>query len=114
MARPIRIFDGSFGRLQLIGSATGEAPQSTASLQILILHEGADVDVQVDGEAQRLTRDNLLFLNPGATSQTVPGAAAHAQLFDFQASAEWLRRGFPPVFDAAGRPFASASKPITP
>ena len=112
MARPIRIFDGRFGRLQLIESAAGDTPEPTDSLRILILQEGADIDVLVDGEAQRLTRDNLLFLNPGATSQAVL-AAAHVQLFDFQASTEWLRRSFPAVFDAGGRPFASASEPIT-
>jgi len=112
MARPIRIFDGRFGRLQLIESAAGDTPEPTDSLRILILQEGADIDVLVDEEAQRLTRDNLLFLNPGATSQAVL-AAAHVQLFDFQASTEWLRRSFPAVFDAGGRPFASASEPIT-
>ena len=112
MARPIRIFDGRFGRLQLIESAAGDTPEPTDSLRILILQEGADIDVLVDEEAQRLTRDNLLFLNPGATSQAVL-AAAHVQLFDFQASTEWLRRSFPAVFDAGGRPFASANEPIT-
>ena len=113
MARPIRVFDGIFGRLQLIETATGEAPESTAAPQILILQEGADLNVLVDGVAQRLTRDNLLLLNPGATSQTVLAAAGHAQLFAFQASTEWLRRSFPAVFDAGGRPFASGSESIT-
>jgi AraC family transcriptional regulator len=112
MARPIRIFDGSFGRLQLIEAAAGEAPQSTAAPQILILQEGA-CDILVDGEAQRLTRGNLLFLNPGATSQAVLAGAGQAQLFAFQASAEWLGRSFPAVFGAGGRPFASGNEPIT-
>jgi AraC family transcriptional regulator len=113
MARSIRIFDGSFGRLQLIETAAGEAPQSTATPQILIMQEGVELDVLVDGEELRLTRDNLLFLNPGATSQAVLAAAGHAQLFVFQASAEWLRGSFPAVFDAGGRPFASGSELIT-
>jgi AraC family transcriptional regulator len=112
MARPIRIFDGSFGRLQLIEAAAGEAPQSTAAPQILILQEGA-CDILVDGEAQRLTRGNLLFLNPGATSQAVLAGAGQSQLFAFQASAEWLGRSFPAVFGAGGRPFASGNEPIT-
>jgi len=113
MARSIRIFDGSFGRLQLIETAAGETPQSTAAPQILIMQEGVELEVLVDGEALRLTRDNLLFLNPGATSQTVLAAAGHAQLFAFQASAEWLRGSFPAVFDTGGRPFASGSEAIT-
>ena len=113
MARSIRIFDGSFGRLQLIETAAGETPQSTAAPQILIMQEGVELEVLVDGEALRLTRDNLLFLNPGATSQTVLAAAGRAQLFAFQASAEWLRGSFPAVFDTGGRPFASGSEAIT-
>ena len=60
MARPIRIFDGSFGRLQLIEAMAGDAPQSTVTPQIVILQEGADLEVLVDGEVLRLTRDNLL------------------------------------------------------
>ena len=113
MARSIRIFDGSFGRLQLIEAAAGEMPQTTAAPQILIMQEGVELDVLVDGEALRLTRDNLLFLNPGATSQAVLTAAGHAQLLAFQASAEWLHGSFPAVFDAGGRPFASGSEAIT-
>ena len=113
MARSIRIFDGKFGRLHLIETAAGETPQTTTAPQILIMREGADLDVLVDGEALRLTRDNLLFLNPGATSQVLLAAAGHAQLFVFQASIDWLRSSFPAVFDAGGRPFASGSEAIT-
>ena len=113
MARSLRIFDGRFGRLQLIEAEAGEAPRSAAAPEILIMQEGANLDVLVDGEAQRLTRDNLLFVNPGATSQALLAAGGHAQLFAFQASAEWLRGSFPAVFDAAGRPFTSASEAIT-
>ena len=113
MARSIRIFDGKFGRLQLIDTEAGDVPQTVAAPQILVMQEGAGLDVLVDGEALRLTRDNLLFLNPGATCQAVLAAAGHARLFAFQASAEWLRGSFPAVFDAAGRPFAAGSETIT-
>ena len=114
MARPIRIFDGSFGRLQLIEAMAGDAPQSTVTPQIVILQEGADLEVLVDGEVLRLTRDNLLLLNAGAASQTTLAAGEHAQLFVFQASTDWLCGRFPAVFDAAGRPFASVSESIVP
>ena len=114
MARALRIFDGKFGRLQLIEASEGEAPQVTSVPQVLIMQEGADLDVLVDGAALRLTRDNLLFLNPGATSQAVLAAAGHARLFVFQASAEWLRGSFPAVFDTGDRPFASGSEAISP
>jgi AraC family transcriptional regulator len=114
MARPIRIFDGSFGRLQLIETAAGESTQPTVAPQVVIMQEGAGLDVLVDGVQLRLTRDNLLFLNPGATSQAMPAAGGHAQLFVFQASTDWLRGRFPAVFDPVGRPFATGSESINP
>jgi len=113
MARALRIFDGRFGRLHLIEAETGETPQSAATPQILIMQEGAALDVLVDGEPHSLTRDNLLFVNPGSTSQTLRAAEGQAQLFAFQASVEWLRGSFPAVFDAGGRPFTSGNEPIT-
>ena len=113
MARPIRVFDGSFGRLQLIEAATGEAPHAAVAPQIVIKHEGADVDFQIDGQSQRLTRNNLLFFNPGVTSQALLAASSHAQLLVFQASGDWLCRSFPAVFEAGGRSLAAASESIT-
>jgi AraC-like DNA-binding protein len=113
MARPIRVFDGSFGRLQLLEAATGEAPHSTAAPQIVIKQEGADLDFLADGEPLRLTRQNLLFFNSGVTSQANLAAGSHSQILLFQASSDWLCGGFPAVFNAAGRPFASASEGIT-
>jgi AraC family transcriptional regulator len=113
MARPIRVFDGSFGRLQLIEAVAGEAPQTTVVPQIVVKQEGADLDFQIDGAPLRLTRENLLFFNPGAASQAHLAAGSHAQIVVFQASSDWLRGGFPAVFNGAGRPFASASEPIT-
>ena len=114
MARPIRVFDGGFGRLQLVEVAAGEAPQAGVVPQIVVKQEGADLDFLVDGEKIRLTRANLLFLNPGATSQAVfESGSASAQLLCFQASGDWLRGSFPAVFDLGNLPFASASEPIT-
>jgi AraC-like DNA-binding protein len=114
MARPIRVFDGSFGRLQLIEAAAGEMLQTTVAPQIVVKHEGADLEFQADGEALRLTRDSLLFFNPGVASQASLAAGSHAQILVFQASSDWLCGGFPAVFNPAGRPFASASEAITP
>jgi len=115
MARPIRVFDGSFGRLQLLEASAGEPPLTGTAPQIIAKQAGADLEVQVDGEKHRLTRDHLLFLNPGVTSHLIfePGAAS-AQLIWFQASGDWLRGSFPAVFDLANRPFSAASETITP
>ena len=122
MARPIRVFDGSFGRLQLIETAAGDPAQSSPVPQIMVKQEGADLDVLVDGEHQGLTRENLLFLNPGAACQAVfkpeataagPAGRVCAQLLCFHASSDWLRASFPAVFDAGNRPFPSSSERIT-
>ena len=90
MARPIRVFDGSFGRLQLSEAGAGEAIQTSEAPQIVVKQEGADFDFRVDGEALRLTREAVLFINPGASTQAglEPGTAA--QLLSFQASRDWL------------------------
>ena len=114
MARPIRVFDGSFGRLQLLEVAAGEAPQCTLAPQVLVKQEGVDLEVAVDAEKLLLTRDNLLFTNPGATVQVTLAPGTHAQLLIFQASTDWLCGGFPAVFDAGGRPFAASAEAITP
>lgn len=115
MARPIRVFDGSFGRLQLLEAAAGDAPQTVPGPQIVVKQDGADLDFLVDGQTLRLSRENLLFFNPGVTRQALlePGGAT-AQLIAFQASGDWLRGRFPAVFDNGGRPFASCLEPITP
>ena len=115
MARPIRVFDGSFGRLQLIEVAAGAAPLTSPVPQIVVKQEGADLDLRVDGELLRLTRENLLFLSPGASSEAVfQAGAGAAQLLCFQASTDWLRASFPAAFDAGSRAFGSAREAITP
>jgi AraC-like DNA-binding protein len=113
MARPIRVFDGSFGRLQLVEAAAGDAAQAAVAPQIVVKQEGADLDFRIDDQSQRLTRENLLFINPGVTGQAMLAAGSHAQLLVFQASGDWLCRSFPAVFEAGGRPFAAAGEAIT-
>ena len=114
MTRPIRVFDGSFGRLQLVEAAAGDPPQTSAVPQIVVKQEGADLDLRVDGELLRLTRESLLFVSPGAASEYVFAAGTEsAQLLCFQASADWLRASFPAVFDADSRAFGSAREAIT-
>ena len=115
MARPIRVFDGSFGRLQLLEASSGELPHAGAVPQIIAKHAGADLEVLIDGVKHRLTRDHLLFLNPGVATHLIiePGTAL-AQLIWFQASGDWLRGSFPTMFELGDRPFGSAGETITP
>jgi len=115
MVRPIRVFDGSFGRLQLVEVTAGIAAQTSPTLQILVKQEGADFDLRVDGQVLRVTRDSLLFVPAGASSQAEfgPGAAS-AQLLCFLASADWLRGSFPAAFDAGHHAFGPAAEDIAP
>ncbi|MGH8704826.1 MAG: helix-turn-helix domain-containing protein [Burkholderiales bacterium] len=114
MTRPIRVFDGRFGRLQLLEPAGAEPAHASTEPQVVIKHDGADIVFLVGREPIALTRQSILFLNPGENrqAQAEPGAAT-AQLLVFQASGEWLRAGFPAVFETGGRPFPSASETIT-
>jgi AraC-like DNA-binding protein len=114
MARPIRVFDGVFGRLQLLEVAGGDALPASAAPRVVAKHAGADLGFSHEGEALRLTRDNLLFFNPSGPSVAQPdGGAAQPQLVVFEASPDWLRGRFPAVFDAGIRPFPAAAEPIT-
>ena len=114
MTRPIRVFDGSFGRLQLIEAVAGGPAQTSPVPQIVVKQDGADLDLRVDGEVLRLTRGSLIFLSAGASSEAVfAGSSETAQLLCFQASADWLRASFPAVFDAGSRAFGTANEAIT-
>ncbi len=86
MARAIRIFDGGFGRLQLVETEGGEASQPVVAPQVVIKQEPTGLDVRVDG--------------------------GHAQLLVFQAATDWLRGRFPAVFAGGSQPFASACEPV--
>jgi AraC family transcriptional regulator len=115
MGDSLRVFDGRFGRLQLLEAAAGESPRASDAPQVVIKHAGADLEYRVDGQGLRLSRDEILFINPGALSELTPApAVARAELLVFQASAPWLRESFPAVFEAAARPFAEATETITP
>ena len=114
MARPIRVFDGAFGRLQLLEVAAGEPLPGAPAPRIAIKHSGADASFTAEGEALRLTRETVLFFNPSVASLVQPeGGASLPQLVLFEASTDWLRGRFPAVFDAGSRPFPAASEAIT-
>lgn len=115
MMRPIRVFDGRFGRLQLLELSGDEAPTTCADPQILIKTDGADIPWLVGNARVALARDKLLFLNPAESSQALPGpGATPTQVLRFQLSADWLRASIPAVASTAGRPFASPSEAVTP
>ena len=49
MARPIRVFDGVFGRLQLLEVAAGDALPATSAPRIVAKHAGADLGFSAEG-----------------------------------------------------------------
>jgi AraC-like DNA-binding protein len=91
----VRIFEGRFGRLVLTDLAAQDELRAQQD-PVIVLQQG-------DGE--------ILFLKPGESHVT-----PHSKrTLVFHAAGEWLRQGFPAVFNAdAGKPFAEAREPITP
>ena len=125
MSRILRVFDGSFGRLQLLESGAGESLPAVASPQIVLKLDGADVVLNFGPVADegatpaepgpaRLTRDTLAFLNPGQAVDTSLEGGTATLLIAFQAAPEWLSGRFPAVFEAASQPFPAAIEAITP
>jgi AraC-like DNA-binding protein len=116
MLKPMRVFEGRFGRVFLAdASAPGDA-QSLAEPLILLKHDGADCVVAIGGAAQPLTREDALFVNPGETShlQGSAGGAA-ARVIAFHPSTAWLRASFPAAFEeAGGGMFPRSRETITP
>jgi len=91
----VRIFEGRFGRLLL----TELAPQDELQAQddpTIVMHQG---------------ESEIRFLNPGEIHVNVDAKRALV----FHAAGDWLRAGFPAVFEAEDRrPFAAAREIITP
>ncbi len=91
----VRIFEGRFGRLLL----TELAPQDQLQAQddpTIVMHQG---------------ESEMLFLNPGEIHVNLDAKRALV----FHAAGDWLRAGFPAVFEAEDRrPFAEAREIITP
>jgi AraC-like DNA-binding protein len=116
MTKPVRIFEGRFGRVVLLEAATPGDAQSLAEPLILFKHDGADCLVSVGGAAQPLTREEAVFVNAGEASQLlgVAGGAA-ARVIAFHPSTAWLRAAFPAAFEDPGAGiFARSRETITP
>ncbi|HVC11721.1 MAG TPA: AraC family transcriptional regulator [Burkholderiales bacterium] len=116
MLRPIRIFEGRFGRVMLAEASAPSEPHAYPEPHILVKHDGGDGDYLIGGHRVALTRDDILFLNPGETHQDLrlPGTRP-TRLIALQASGEWLRESFPAVFGVREtHPFPRPREAITP
>jgi AraC-like DNA-binding protein len=115
MARVIRVFDGRYGRLQLLEAGADESLAAAAEPQVIVRHNGGESVVAVDGARVSLTRDKVLFLNPGVPAAGVPEAGAvRSQLLVLQLADTWLHARFPAVFDGSSHPFQTAEEAVTP
>lgn len=115
MSRPLRIFEGRFGRLVLAEAADSAGAQTRAEPLILLKVDGADAALLIGGEALPLTREDILFANPGQVTQNVGSLhGAPARLIEFLPSLDWLRAVFPAVFEDAAGLFPRARETITP
>ncbi len=116
MLRPIRIFEGRFGRVMLAEASAPSEPHAHPEPHIFVKHDGGDGDYLIGGHRVTLTRDDILFLNPGETHQDLrlPGTRP-TRLITLQASGEWLRESFPAVFGVQeAHPFPRPREAITP
>ncbi len=103
MNRPIRVFDGRFGRLMLLEVSAPGAPHAHPEPTILLKHDGADTEYLIGDEAVALTRGDIAFLNAREVhaDRRAPGSAP-TRLLVLHASGEWLHDSFPAVFGTDG------------
>lgn len=114
MSRPLRIFEGRFGRLIL-----AEAPEffgageNTAPV-VMFKHQGADCTLRIGGVAVPLTRDDVIFVEP-LEAHGGEGTAGNTRMIEFHPSPDWLNAAFPESFQPiGGRVFARPREQITP
>jgi AraC family transcriptional regulator len=116
MNRPIRVFDGRFGRLILLEVSAPGIPHAHSEPTILLKHDGADTEYLIGDEFVPLTRADIAFVNANEmhADRRPPGTPA-TRLVVLHASGEWLRESFPAVFGASdGSPFPHRREEITP
>jgi len=116
MTQPVRFFEGRFGRLMLLQTATPTEAQAVSELQVIALVGGAAPVLSVGGVPVRLARNTLALVNPGVpVSVSEVDAAAAPRLVVYQGAREWLAWSFPAIFGPASEaPFASATEEIKP
>ncbi|MGH8706780.1 MAG: helix-turn-helix domain-containing protein [Burkholderiales bacterium] len=114
MSRPLRIFEGRFGRLILAEAPEFFAAGENTAPVILFKHQGADCTLRIGSAAVPLTRDDVIFVEPleAHGGNGTPGAT---RVIEFHPSPDWLNEAFPESFQPiGGRVFAHPREAITP
>ncbi len=116
MNRPIRVFDGRFGRLILLEVSASGTPHAHPEPTILLKYDGADSAYLIGEEVVALTRGDIAFVNADeAHADRRPSDSAPTRMLVLQASGDWLRDSFPAVFGAnGGQVFPRRREEITP
>jgi AraC-like DNA-binding protein len=107
--KPIRIFDGRYGRLMLVEASGGETP-CTGGLTLALKYDGANLRVRSGEESFELDRTAIAVI--GGDAPLVHALAAEgppARLLLLQAATAWLGHSFPAVFGSSGSPAALLS-----
>jgi AraC family transcriptional regulator len=116
MPKPIRVFEGQFGRIMLTDASTPGEPENRPEPLILLKHDGADCVVAIAAAAQPLAREDALFANPAESFQMLGSAnSAPSRVIAFHPSIAWLRASFPAAFEeVGGGMFPRSREAITP
>lgn len=114
MSRPVRIFEGRFGRLVLLEAQPAEAAETRAEPLILLKVDGADFAVVVGEEVHALTRAEILFANPGQSVRHAGSAGGGSRAIEFHPAIGWLREVFPAVFEDGTGIFPRPRETVTP
>lgn len=114
MSRPIRVFEGRFGRVMLTEGSAPVAAHARAEHVILLKHDGADGQFLVGGERVPVTRGDIVFVNARESCQEVPvPGSLPARLLAVHLAPHWLRERFPALPDEAGRAFPRPHEAVT-
>jgi AraC-like DNA-binding protein len=102
MFRPIRLFEGRFGRVALADAGVAAAGAAGPEPMILFRVEGAEGELTVGGERVPFGRRDIVLVNPGERYAYAPGAGgAPARLLAVVLARGWLRERFPALGDPA-------------
>ena len=114
--KPIRIFDGRYGRLMLVEASGGET-SCTGGIALVLKYDGPTLSVQSGPGSFDLDRDAIAVIAAGSSlKHDLVAEGAPPRLLLLQAASAWLEHSFPAVFrtDGGSGAFLSAREECTP
>lgn len=108
----MRVLEGRFGRLVLSEVTSGERLEASADPAIL-LQQGLDEVVFLNATESHVVEFAVPVTVAEPPAIEIPAPPSVTRLLAFHAASDWLRGGFPAVFEDA-RPFPQPREPMTP